>query len=151
MGSCQQMPPPGLGPHIVPDVHGPPWSTGGCVAAARGAVVPPGLWRGWKWLRVECACMGDVGTVPFVLGVAAGPTWAGSALWGPMRGHWGLGGGAQSRVSQAWPQALHCMLYSLALVVAHCWVGKKRAVKEHADNLQSINTSPYLHSQVSSS
>lgn len=104
MGSCQQTPPPGLGPHLVPDVHGPPWPTGGCVAAARGALVPPGLWQGWKWLRVERACVGGVGMVPFVLGVAAGPTRAGSALWGPMRGHWGLEGGHRPQFLRLCPR-----------------------------------------------
>lgn len=41
----------------------------------------------------ERACTGGAGTVPFVLGVAAGPTRAGSVWWGPTRGHWGPGAG----------------------------------------------------------
>lgn len=57
-------------------------------------------------------------------GGGSGPHLGGVSVVGPHKRPLGPGSWAQTRVSQAWPQALHCMLYSLASVVTHCWVGE---------------------------
>lgn len=151
MGSCQRTPPPGLGPHLVPDVHGPPWSIRGCVAAAKGAVVPPGLWWGWKWLRVNALARAVRARCHLCWGWQRAPPGRGQC-GGALQEATGARelGTDQSFSGLAPGLALHALFPGFS---RHPLLGgRERAVKEHADNLQSINnTSPYLHSHVSSS